>query len=238
MRILVAAKQRSDIATKWRKVIAMGESPWNIENSMRSPEGTKGTRAFASPFRPFGAPLLFVLPNPWARAQWLHRFVPSGLGDFTRSLVGRPPDRTSVANGRCSASQESRRRSVVQLMLAIEQDRMKLTVRVSLDSNFCFEQRFDIGLVDRFKGRRGSAQYSSSCVRSVTRHMMRLSIGLYMVIDDTKGVRPICGPNCIGYWDFPDHVINTWLGHSSRIAERHYLQTYKPPMDTGKRLLN
>ena len=24
---------------------------------------------------------------------------------------------------------------------------------------------------------------------------------------------------------FPDHVINTWLGHSSRIAERHYLQT-------------
>ena len=25
--------------------------------------------------------------------------------------------------------------------------------------------------------------------------------------------------------NFPDHVINTWLGHSSRIAERHYLQT-------------
>jgi hypothetical protein len=54
MRILVAAKPRSDIATKWRKVIAMGVSPWNIENSTRSPKGTKGTRAFASPFRPFG----------------------------------------------------------------------------------------------------------------------------------------------------------------------------------------
>ncbi len=24
---------------------------------------------------------------------------------------------------------------------------------------------------------------------------------------------------------FPDHVVNTWLGHSSRVAERHYLQT-------------
>ncbi len=24
---------------------------------------------------------------------------------------------------------------------------------------------------------------------------------------------------------FPDHLVNTWLGHSSRIAERHYLQT-------------
>lgn len=24
---------------------------------------------------------------------------------------------------------------------------------------------------------------------------------------------------------FPDHVINQWLGHSSRVAERHYLQT-------------
>jgi integrase len=24
---------------------------------------------------------------------------------------------------------------------------------------------------------------------------------------------------------FPDHVINTWLGHSAKVAERHYLQT-------------
>ncbi|EMI52687.1 tyrosine-type recombinase/integrase [Rhodopirellula sallentina] len=24
---------------------------------------------------------------------------------------------------------------------------------------------------------------------------------------------------------FPDHCVNTWLGHSSRVAERHYLQT-------------
>lgn len=24
---------------------------------------------------------------------------------------------------------------------------------------------------------------------------------------------------------FPDHVVNTWLGQSSRVAERHYLQT-------------
>ncbi len=24
---------------------------------------------------------------------------------------------------------------------------------------------------------------------------------------------------------FPDHVINTWLGQSSRVAEKHYLQT-------------
>ncbi|MEO9591784.1 hypothetical protein [Rhodopirellula bahusiensis] len=24
---------------------------------------------------------------------------------------------------------------------------------------------------------------------------------------------------------FPDHGVNTWLGHSSRVAERHYLQT-------------
>ena len=23
---------------------------------------------------------------------------------------------------------------------------------------------------------------------------------------------------------FPDHVVNAWLGHSSRIAEKHYLQ--------------
>jgi hypothetical protein len=35
------------------------------------------------------------------------------------------------------------------------------------------------------------------------RPMMRLPIGLYIVLDDTKGVRPICGPNCIGYWDGP-----------------------------------
>jgi len=55
MRILFAAKRRSDIATKWRKVIAMGVSPWNIENTTRSPEGTKGTRAFAlPPFAPSG----------------------------------------------------------------------------------------------------------------------------------------------------------------------------------------
>ena len=24
---------------------------------------------------------------------------------------------------------------------------------------------------------------------------------------------------------FPDHAINTWLGHSSKVAEKHYLQT-------------
>ncbi len=24
--------------------------------------------------------------------------------------------------------------------------------------------------------------------------------------------------------EFPDHVVNSWLGHSSRIAEKHYLQ--------------
>ena len=24
---------------------------------------------------------------------------------------------------------------------------------------------------------------------------------------------------------FPDHCVNTWLGHSSRVAQRHYLQT-------------
>ena len=77
-RILVAAKQRPDIATKWRKVIAMGASPWNIENSTRSLEGTKGTRAFASPFRPFGAPPFFVLPNPWAHA---HGYIVSSLRD-------------------------------------------------------------------------------------------------------------------------------------------------------------
>ncbi len=146
--------------------------------------------------RPYGSEggesSLTGLPYPY------HRFVPSGLGDFTRSLAGRPPDRTSVANGRCSAFQESRRRSVVQLRLG-----MKVTVRVSLDSNFCVEQRFDIGLVDRFKSRRGSAQYPPSWVRSLMRHMMRLPIGLYIMLDDTKGVRPICGPNCIGYWDGP-----------------------------------
>jgi hypothetical protein len=34
----------------------MGVSPWNIENTTRSPEGTKGTRAFASPFGPSGLP--------------------------------------------------------------------------------------------------------------------------------------------------------------------------------------
>ena len=146
---------------------------------------------------------MFVLPNPWAHTQWLHRFVPSGLGDFTRSLVGRPPDRTSVANGRCSASHQSRRRSVVQLRLAIALDRMKVTVRVSLDSNFCVEHRCDVGLVDRFSGRRGSAQYSPRCGQFLMRHMMRLPIGLYIVLDDTTGVKPICGPNCIGYWEGP-----------------------------------
>jgi hypothetical protein len=78
MRILLAAKRRSDIATKWRKVIAMGVSPWLIENTMRSPEGMKGTRASASPFRSFGAPPLFVLPNPWARA---HGHIVSSLRD-------------------------------------------------------------------------------------------------------------------------------------------------------------
>ena len=56
MRILLAAKRRSHIATKWRKVIAMGVSPWNIEDTTRSPEGTKGTRTFASPFPPSGLP--------------------------------------------------------------------------------------------------------------------------------------------------------------------------------------
>ncbi len=63
MRILLAAKRRSDIATKWRKVVAMGVSPWNIENTMRSP---------------FGAPPLFVLPNPWARA---HGYIVPSLRD-------------------------------------------------------------------------------------------------------------------------------------------------------------
>ena len=23
---------------------------------------------------------------------------------------------------------------------------------------------------------------------------------------------------------FPDHVVNSWMGHSSRVAEKHYLQ--------------
>ena len=39
------------------------------------------------PFRPFEAPPLFVLPNPWARAQWLHRFVPSGLGALQATML-------------------------------------------------------------------------------------------------------------------------------------------------------
>ena len=68
MRILLAAKRRSDIATKWRKVIAMGVSPWNIENTTRRvPKGRKelGHSLPSSGLR--GSPL-FVLPNPWARA--------------------------------------------------------------------------------------------------------------------------------------------------------------------------
>ena len=66
----------------------MGVGPWNIENTTRSPEGTKGTWAFDSPFRPFEAPPLFVLPNPWARAQWLHRFGPSGLEVLQATMLG------------------------------------------------------------------------------------------------------------------------------------------------------
>ncbi len=81
MRILLAAKRRSDIAAKWRKVIAMGISPWNIENTTRSPEGTKGTRAFAYPFAPSalrGSPVVRATEAMGSR-PWLHRFVPSGL---------------------------------------------------------------------------------------------------------------------------------------------------------------
>ena len=83
-----AIEERSDIATKWRKVVAMGVSPWNIENKTRSPEGTKGNRAFASPFRSFGAPLVRATQSMGSR-PWLHRFVPSGLGDLVPRALRR-----------------------------------------------------------------------------------------------------------------------------------------------------
>ena len=84
MRILLAAKRRSHIATKWRKVIAMGVSPWNIEETTRSPEGTKGNRTFSSPFASStlrGSPVVRATESMSSR-PWLHRFVPSGLGAY------------------------------------------------------------------------------------------------------------------------------------------------------------
>ena len=32
---------------------------------------------------------------------------------------------------------------------------------------------------------------------------------------------------------FPDHVVNAWLGHSSRIAEKHYLQVTPDHWEKG-----
>jgi len=54
MRILLAAKRRSDIATKWRKVTAIGRKPMeHREHNAKSRRDERNT-GIRFPFRPFG----------------------------------------------------------------------------------------------------------------------------------------------------------------------------------------